>query len=81
MRSLRNRSTAFPDQGKLREGMLSAATETLGQEALEALFDEAIVGDAPALRGHRLTVGTDGERRKPSFATSRVAGLWPPPAE
>ena len=34
---------------------MSAATETLGQEALEALFDEAIVGDAPALRGHRLT--------------------------
>jgi 5-methyltetrahydropteroyltriglutamate--homocysteine methyltransferase len=66
---------SIPRPRALQDGMQAAAAGAITAEQLDALFDDA-VGDT--LRRFEATgspVITDGEQRKPSFATYPVAGL------
>lgn len=66
---------SIPRSKTLRDGMRAAAAGTLAPEALEALMDEAVRDTLQRFAATGSTVVTDGEQRKPSFATYPVAGL------
>ena len=55
--------------------MQAAAAGKLSQEELDALFDDAVDDTLRRFEETGSTVVTDGEQRKPSFATYPVAGL------
>lgn len=66
---------SIPRPQALQEGMQAAASGQISPEQLEQLFEEA-VGDT--LRRFEATgspIVTDGEQRKPSFATYQIVGL------
>ena len=66
---------SIPRPQALIDGMGAAAAGTLSPAALDALFDEAVVDTLRRFAAIGSTVVTDGEQRKPSFATYPVAGL------
>lgn len=55
--------------------MQAAAAGTIAADALEALFDDAVRDTIARFEATGSPVVTDGEQRKPSFATYAVAGL------
>ena len=55
--------------------MQAAAAGTISPEALDALFDDAVRDTLRRFEATGSPVVTDGEQRKPSFATYPVAGL------
>jgi 5-methyltetrahydropteroyltriglutamate--homocysteine methyltransferase len=55
--------------------MQAAAEGRLGEYELDALFDDAVRDTLQRFEATGSPVVTDGEQRKPSFATYPVAGL------
>ena len=55
--------------------MQAATSGAITREALEALFDDAVLDTLRRFEATGSPVVTDGEQRKPSFATYPVAGL------
>lgn len=66
---------SLPRSPALQEGMQAAAAGTISPEHLEALFDDAVRDTLRRFEATGSPVVTDGEQRKPSFATYPVAGL------
>jgi len=66
---------SIPRPQALQEGMQAAADGRLGQDELDALFDDAVRDTLQRFEATGSSVITDGEQRKPSFATYPVAGL------
>jgi 5-methyltetrahydropteroyltriglutamate--homocysteine methyltransferase len=66
---------SIPRPQALQAGMQAAAAGELSQEELDALFDDAVDDTLRRFEETGSTVVTDGEQRKPSFATYPVAGL------
>ena len=66
---------SIPRPQALQAGMQAAAAGKLSQEELDALFDDAVDDTLRRFEETGSTVVTDGEQRKPSFATYPVAGL------
>ena len=59
----------------LQAGMQAAAAGSISPAELDALFDEAVRDTLRRFEATGSPVITDGEQRKPSFATYPVAGL------
>ena len=55
--------------------MQAAAAGTISPDALDALFDDAVRDTIRRFEDTGSPVVTDGEQRKPSFATYPIAGL------
>ena len=66
---------SIPRPAALIEGMQAAAAEQIAAEKLEALFDDAVRDTIRRFEETGSPVITDGEQRKPSFATYPVHGL------
>jgi methionine synthase II (cobalamin-independent) len=66
---------SIPRAQALLDGMQAAAAGTIPPEKLDALFDEAVRDTLRRFEDTGSPVVTDGEQRKPSFATYPVAGL------
>ena len=66
---------SIPRPQALQDGIRAASAGTLSSEALEALFDDAVRDTLRRFEATGSPVVTDGEQRKPSFATYPVAGL------
>jgi 5-methyltetrahydropteroyltriglutamate--homocysteine methyltransferase len=66
---------SIPRPRALQAGMQAAAAGELSQEELDALFDDAVDDTLRQFEETGSPVVTDGEQRKPSFATYPVAGL------
>ena len=66
---------SIPRPQALIDGMQAAAAGRIPAEELDALFDDAVVDTLRRLEATGSPVITDGEQRKPSFATYPVAGL------
>src|SRR6187200_1169191 len=66
---------SIPRPQALIGGMQAAAAGTMTPEALDALFDDAVRDTLERFEATGSPVVTDGEQRKPSFATYPVAGL------
>jgi methionine synthase II (cobalamin-independent) len=66
---------SIPRSPELQAGMAAAAAGTLPAEQLDALFEDAVGDTLRRFEATGSTVVTDGEQRKPSFATYPVAGL------
>jgi 5-methyltetrahydropteroyltriglutamate--homocysteine methyltransferase len=66
---------SIPRPPALQAAMAAAADGRIGPDALEAAFDEAVGDTLSRFEGTGSPVITDGEQRKPSFATYPVAGL------
>lgn len=66
---------SIPRPPALQDAMAAAADGRIGAEALEASFDEAVRDTLARFEATGSPVITDGEQRKPSFATYPVAGL------
>jgi 5-methyltetrahydropteroyltriglutamate--homocysteine methyltransferase len=66
---------SIPRPRALQAGMQAAAAGTIAPEALDALFDDAVRDTLRRFEDTGSPVVTDGEQRKPSFATYPVAGL------
>jgi 5-methyltetrahydropteroyltriglutamate--homocysteine methyltransferase len=66
---------SIPRPQNLQDAMKAAATGTLAATALEALYDDAVRDTLRRFEETGSPVVTDGEQRKPSFATYPVAGL------
>ena len=66
---------SIPRPQVLIDGMTAAATGQLDADALDALYDDAVRDTLARFEATGSTVVTDGEQRKPSFATYPVAGL------
>ncbi len=66
---------SIPRPGALQAGMVAAAAGTMPPDELEALFDDAVSDTLRRFEATGSPVVTDGEQRKPSFATYPVAGL------
>ena len=66
---------SLPRPQALIDGMQAAAAGTISAEALDALFDDAVRDTLERFAATGSPVVTDGEQRKPSFATYPVAGL------
>lgn len=66
---------SIPRPRALLEGLEAAAAGRLGDAELEELFDDAVHDTIAQLEATGSPVVTDGEQRKPSFATYPVAGL------
>ena len=66
---------SIPRPKALQEGMQAAAAGRISAEALDALFDDAVRDTLRRFEATGSPVVTDGEQRKPSFATYPVAGL------
>jgi 5-methyltetrahydropteroyltriglutamate--homocysteine methyltransferase len=66
---------SIPRSPELQAGMAAAAAGTISSEQLEALFDDAVRDTLRRFEATGSLVVTDGEQRKPSFATYPVAGL------
>ncbi len=66
---------SIPRPPALIDGMGAAAAGTLSSEDLDALYDDAVRDTLRRFEATGSPVITDGEQRKPSFATYPVAGL------
>ncbi len=66
---------SVPRPQTLLDGMQAAAAGRSSQEALDALYDNAVRDTVRRFEETGSPVVTDGEQRKPSFATYPVAGL------
>ena len=66
---------SIPRSPELQAAMAAAAEGRLAPETLEARFDEAVRDTLARFEATGSPVVTDGEQRKPSFATYPVAGL------
>jgi 5-methyltetrahydropteroyltriglutamate--homocysteine methyltransferase len=66
---------SIPRPPELLEGMQAAADGRLAAEELEALFERAVERTIRELEATGSPVISDGEQRKPSFATYPIAGL------
>jgi prepilin-type processing-associated H-X9-DG protein len=66
---------SIPRSPELQAGMQAAAVGQISAEALDALFDDAVRDTLRRFEATGSPVVTDGEQRKPSFATYPVAGL------
>jgi 5-methyltetrahydropteroyltriglutamate--homocysteine methyltransferase len=66
---------SIPRPQPLIDGMGAASEGRLEPEALEALFDDAVRDTLRRFEETGSPVVTDGEQRKPSFATYPIAGL------
>jgi 5-methyltetrahydropteroyltriglutamate--homocysteine methyltransferase len=66
---------SIPRSPELQAGMQAAATGQISPEALDALFEAAVSDTLRRFEATGSPVVTDGEQRKPSFATYPVAGL------
>ena len=66
---------SIPRSHELQAGMAAAGAGTISAEALDALFDDAVRDTLQRFAATGSPVVTDGEQRKPSFATYPVAGL------
>jgi methionine synthase II (cobalamin-independent) len=66
---------SLPRPRALQEGMQAAADGRLGQAELAALYDDAVEDTLRRFEATGSPVVTDGEQRKPSFATYPLAGL------
>ncbi len=66
---------SIPRSPELQAGMQAAAAGRISSEQLESLFDEAVDDTVRRFEETGSPVVTDGEQRKPSFATYPVAGL------
>lgn len=66
---------SIPRPPELVAGMQAAAAGELAADELDALFDDAVRSTIAAFETTGSPVITDGEQRKPSFATYPIAGL------
>src|SRR6266540_4276982 len=66
---------SMPRPAALIEGMQAAAAGQIAAEKLEALFDDAVRDTIRRFEETGSPVITDGEQRKPSFATYPIHGL------
>jgi 5-methyltetrahydropteroyltriglutamate--homocysteine methyltransferase len=66
---------SIPRPKALQEGLAAAAAGTISTDQLEALFNDAVADTLRRFEATGSPVVTDGEQRKPSFATYPVAGL------
>ena len=66
---------SIPRPQALQEGMQAAAAGTISPGELEVLFDDAVRDTLRRFEETGSPVVTDGEQRKPSFATYPIAGL------
>ena len=66
---------SIPRPRALIDGMQAAADGRIAAEALEALYDDAVRDTLRRFEATGSPVVTDGEQRKPSFATYPVDGL------
>ena len=66
---------SIPRPPELLEGMTAAAQGQIAGDELEALFAEAVQDTISRFEQTGSPVITDGEQRKPSFATYPIAGL------
>ena len=65
---------SIPRPAQLIEGMKAASEGRLSGEKLEALFDDAVRDTIRRFEETGSPVITDGEQRKPSFATYPING-------
>jgi 5-methyltetrahydropteroyltriglutamate--homocysteine methyltransferase len=66
---------SIPRPKALQEGMQAAASGQISHAELETLFDDAVRDTLRRFDETGSPVVTDGEQRKPSFATYPIAGL------
>lgn len=66
---------SIPRPQALQEGMQAAAEGRIAPDELDALFDEAVRDTVRRFEATGSPVITDGEQRKPSFATYPVHGV------
>ena len=66
---------SIPRPQELIDAMQAAAAGTISSDALEARYQEAVADTLRRFEAIGSTVVTDGEQRKPSFATYPIAGL------
>ena len=66
---------SLPRPQVLIDGMGAAAAGTISSQQLDALYDDAVADTLRRFEATGSPVVTDGEQRKPSFATYPVAGL------
>jgi methionine synthase II (cobalamin-independent) len=66
---------SIPRPKALQDGMQAAAAGRMSQDELDALFDDAVRDTLRRFEETGSPVVTDGEQRKPSFATYPIAGL------
>jgi 5-methyltetrahydropteroyltriglutamate--homocysteine methyltransferase len=66
---------SIPRSPELQAAMQAAAAGTISPEQLDAMFDDAVRDTLARFEATGSPVVTDGEQRKPSFATYPVAGL------
>jgi 5-methyltetrahydropteroyltriglutamate--homocysteine methyltransferase len=66
---------SIPRSKALQDGMRAAAAGEITPEELDVLFDDAVSETLRRFEATGSPVITDGEQRKPSFATYPVAGL------
>jgi 5-methyltetrahydropteroyltriglutamate--homocysteine methyltransferase len=66
---------SIPRSPELLAGMRQAAEGSSSEAELDALFDQAVRSTIVELEATGSPVITDGEQRKPSFATYPIAGL------
>jgi 5-methyltetrahydropteroyltriglutamate--homocysteine methyltransferase len=68
-------SGSIPRPPELLAGMQKAAAGEISDAELDALYDQALRGTIAELEATGSPVISDGEQRKPSFATYPIAGL------
>ena len=66
---------SIPRPKALQDGMGAAAAGEITAEQLDVLYDDAVADTLRRFEATGSPVVTDGEQRKPSFATYPVAGL------
>ena len=66
---------SLPRPQALIDGMQAGASGAISPDALEALYDDAVIDTLRRFEATGSPVVTDGEQRKPSFATYPIAGL------
>ena len=66
---------SIPRPQELIDAMQAAAAGAMSSDALEARYEEAVADTLRRFEAIGSTVVTDGEQRKPSFATYPIAGL------
>ncbi|HSB85681.1 MAG TPA: hypothetical protein VLD86_05200, partial [Ilumatobacteraceae bacterium] len=66
---------SIPRPKALQDGMRAAAAGLISPDDLEALFDDAVRDTLSRFEATGSPVVTDGEQRKPSFATYPIAGF------
>jgi 5-methyltetrahydropteroyltriglutamate--homocysteine methyltransferase len=66
---------SIPRPAVLLAGMQAATEHTIGAEELDALYADAVRETIASFEATGSPVVTDGEQRKPSFATYPIDGL------